>query len=233
VQEAIARGEIPESIPDVVSNPVIQQLKANLTALDAKLNDLKSKVGGNHPQYVSASAELAGVRTKLTEEMSTLAKTIGNNAILSKKREDQVKASLDAQRGKVLEMKKVRDDLAVLLREAENSQRAYDGAQARMTQTKLESQTTQTNVMVINEAVEPIEPSSPKMLLNTMFAIVIGVFLAVGLALLREMFDRIVRSEADLAETLGAPVLGVLGGARRSWRGRRNTIAPVSRATTS
>jgi len=219
VQDALSRGEIPESVPDVVSNPVIQQLKANLTSLEAKLNDLSSKVGKNHPQYVAASAELSGVRTKLRDEMGTIAKTIGNNAALSKKREDQIKASLDAQRAKVLEMKKVRDDLTVLVREVENAQRSYDGVMGRMTQTRLESQTTQTNVAVINEAIEPIEPSTPKILLNTVLSIVLGILFAVGLALLREMADRMVRSEEDLTESLGVPVLGVLGGARRgAWR---------------
>jgi chain length determinant protein EpsF len=220
VQEAIARGEVPESVPDVVASPVIQQLKANLTALEAKLNDLSSKVGTNHPQYLAATAELQGVRNKLKDEMSTVAKTIGNNSGLSKRREDQIKASLEAQRDKVLQMKKVRDDLTVLLREVENAQRAYDAAMGRMTQTRLESQATQTNVLVINEAIEPIKSSSPKILLNTVLSIVLGLMLAVAFALLREMSDRVVRSETDLRELLGLPVLGVLSQQRRGWRRR-------------
>lgn len=218
VQEAAARGEIPESVPDVVNNPVIQQLKANLTALDAKINDLSAKVGKNHPQFLAATAELNGVRAKLKDEMNTIAKTIGNNASLSKRREDQIKASLEAQRAKVLEMKKVRDDLTLLIREVENTQRAYDGAQGRMTQTKLESQTTQTNVVVINEAIEPIEPSFPKLWLNVLLSVILGVIFAIAVALLREMSDRIVRSEGDLADALGVPVLGVLGHEKRGWR---------------
>ena len=217
VEEAIARGEIPESVPDVVSNPVIQQLKTTLTSLDTKMHDLSSKVGKNHPQYIAVTAELAGVRNKLKEEMGTLAKTIGNNASISKRREDQMKASLDAQRAKVLAMKQVRDDLTVLIREVENAQRAYDAAQGRMTQTRLESQTTQTNVSVINEAIEPIEPSFPILWLNAILSVVLGLIFAIAVALLREMSDRVVRSEMDLTQTLGIPVLGILG---RGGRGR-------------
>jgi capsular polysaccharide biosynthesis protein len=87
-----------------------------------------------------------------------------------------------------------------------------------MTQTRLESQTTQTNIMVINEAIEPIEPSSPKLLLNTVLAVFLGTLLAMGLALLREMLDPVVRSQHDLVETLGLPVLGVLSADRpRTW----------------
>jgi chain length determinant protein EpsF len=216
VQEAIARGEIPDSIPDVVSNPVIQQLKTTLTGLESKLNDLSSKVGKNHPHYIAVTAEIAGVRSRLKEEMSILAKTIGNNAAISKRREDQVKASLEGQRARVLAMKQVRDDLTVLIREVENAQRAYDAAQGRMTQTKLESQTTQTNVSVINAAVEPIDPSWPKLWLNGILSVILGMIFAIAVALLREMGDRVVRSEMDLVETLGVPVLGILGRERRA-----------------
>ena len=104
----------------------------------------------------------------------------------------------------------VRDDLAVLMREAESAQKAYETAMGRMTQTKLESQTTQTNVLVINDAIEPTTPSSPKILLNTVLSIILGSMLAVGFALLREMSDRIVRAEVDLSQALGLPVLGVV-----------------------
>ncbi len=224
VQDFLARGQVPDTLPDVLSNPVIQGLKANQTQLQAKQNELSSKVGTNHPAYQATVAELDGVRKQLLAEMKTISSTLGSAASLAQKREDQIKASLAAQRARVLDMKKVRDDLTVLLREVENSQRAYDGAQGRMTQTKLESQSGQTNVMVINEAVEPIEHSSPKILLNTILSIILGSMLAVGFALLREMSDRIVRSETDLAESLGIPVLGVLGNERRGW-GRKSKPA--------
>jgi capsular polysaccharide biosynthesis protein len=49
--------------------------------------------------------------------------------------------------------------------------------------------------------------------------------LAVGFVLLREMSDRIVRSESELAEALGIPVFGVLD---REKRGRRR-VRPTAR----
>ena len=210
VQEAIARGQIPDSLPDVVNNPVIQALKTNVTALESKLADVSARVGKNHPQYIALTAELSGVRQKLKDEMGTAGRTIGDNASIYRQREEQVKASLEAQRAKVLAMKRLRDDLAVLMREAESTQRAYDTAMGRMTQTKLESQTTQTNVMVINDAIEPTAPSSPKLMLNTLLSVVLGLMLAIGFALLREMSDRIVRAEVDLSQAIGLPVLGVV-----------------------
>jgi len=227
VQDFVTRGQIPDTLPDVLSNPVIQNLKASLTQLEVKLNDISGKVGKNHPSYLSVVAEMDGVKRKLIEEMKTISTALANSASLAQKREDQIRGSLAAQRAQVLRMKEVRDEQAVLLRETENAQRAYDAAMGRMTQTRLESQTTQTNVAVINEAVEPIEPSFPKLILNVILAIVLGGMLAVGFALLRELSDRIVRSETDLAEALGVPVLGILGRERRGFMRSKPAVVAV------
>jgi uncharacterized protein involved in exopolysaccharide biosynthesis len=164
--------------------------------------------------------EIAGVKSKLLQEMKTISSTLGNAAALAQQREDQIRATLGAQRARVLQMKEVRDEQTVLLREVDSAQRAYDAAMGRMTQTKLESQTTQTNVMVINEAIEPIRQSFPKVILNVLLSIILGSMLAVGLALLREMSDRVVRSEVDITDALGVPVLGAIG--RQPRRLRRN-----------
>ena len=231
VQEFIAKGIVPDTLPDVLSNPVIQNLKVSLTQLEIKQNELINKLGKNHPARVAVSEEIEGVRRMMLEEMKRIAATLGNAAALAQQREDQIRQSLAAQRAKVLQMKEVRDEQAVLLREVENAQRAYDAAMARMTQTRLESQTEQTNVMVLNEAIEPLTPSFPKVFLNTALSVILGSMLAVGFALLREMADRIVRSESDAAEALGAPVLGVIG--RQPRRLRRPALPNARLAPTT
>jgi len=127
----------------------------------------------------------------------------------------------------VMSIKNQRDELAVLQREVENAQRAYDAVAQRLTQTSLESQTQQTNVVVLTPAVEPIEPSSPKLLLNSLLAVFLGTLLGVGCALLLETLSRRVRSAEDLAQALGLPVLGVLEPTRaaRRWFGRATRAA--------
>ncbi len=96
------------------------------------------------------------------------------------------------------------------MREAESAQRAYENITTRLTQTSPESQTTQSNVNILTEAVAPLKPSSPKILLNTALAFVASVILAVGLALLLEMRDRKVRDADDVMAVLPLPMLGVL-----------------------
>ena len=207
-QGQAARGA--DQLPDVLANPVVMQLKADLSRAESKLQELSTRYGDNHPQVIEAKASVADVRGKLRTEIGRVSGgvTVTNN--INRQREAEIRAQLDAQREKVAKLKAARDDASGLMREVESAQRAYENITTRLTQTSLESQTTQSNVNVLTEAVAPLKPSSPKLLLNTALAFVVSVILAVGLALLLEMRDRKVRDADDVMAVLPLPMLGVL-----------------------
>ena len=64
------------------------------------------------------------------------------------------------------------------------------------------------NVKVLSVSGIPTAPVSPNILLNTAIAAVIGFLLAVGLAFLREVLDRRIRTEEQVQQILDLPVLG-------------------------
>ena len=202
-----------EVLPEVLQSGLVQNLKAEVARQEAKLKDLSSQYGPNHPLVLRAVAEGQSLRAKLDSEVKRVAGGVGTNARVNVQRESEIRASLEAQKRKVLEIKKQRDELTVLQREVENAQKAYDLTAQRLIQTNLESQTQQTNIVVLNPAVEPVEPSFPKLPLNVVVSSVLGIMLGVGLALLLELFNRRVRSAEDIVDCLGLPVIGYLDAA--------------------
>ena len=210
MEEMFAKGSSMETLPEVLANGFIQSLKTELLREEAKLADLSEKLGTNHPQYKRAVAEVKNLREKLGKEIVSIANGIKNNARLAQGREAALKASLDAQKAKVMKLKQSRDEIPTLMREVESAQFAYDVALERYNQSAMHSRINQTNVVLLNPAVTPVKPSSPKVIRNMALSVVIGITLGIALALLFEMFDRRVRRGQDLLETLGVPVLGVL-----------------------
>ncbi len=209
-RERMAQGAQADRIQEVLNNPLINQLKADVTRNEARLQELSTRLGESHPQVVESRATLAELRSKLDAETRKVTSGVGVTSTINRQREAQVRNELEAQRAKVLRMKAVRDEGLVLQREVDNAQRSYDAILQRFTQTSLESQTTQSNVNLLAQAVPPVEPSSPKVLLNTLLSIFLGTLLAVGTALLLELMDRRVRNVDDVVGALGLPVLGVM-----------------------
>lgn len=218
-----AQGAQGDRLQEVLANPVIGSLKAELARSEARLKELGSRYGDRHPQVVEARASIAELRERIAAETQRVTSGVGVTDTINRQREAQVRRELENQRSKVLQMKAVRDEGMVLQREVENAQRVFDGLAARLNQTALEAQTSQSFAGVLTTALPPTEPSSPKILLNTALAVFLGLLLAVGVALLLELADRRVRSPDDAVAALGLPVIGTLPrpGAKRFLPGNR------------
>lgn len=229
-----------DRLQEVLSNPVIGSLKSDLSRAEAKLQELNSRYGDNHPQVVEARANIAELKSRVEAEVKRVTGGVGVAASINRAREADVRASLEAQRGKLLRMKALRDEGSVLLRDVENAQRAYDAIQTRLTQTNLESQTTLSNVNILTQAEVPLSPSSPKTYLNLLMSVFIGTVLGLLAAIGHELLDRRLRSAQDLTLMADLPLLGVIPGANaggaasaRGWRrllGRRVRVDAPNKA---
>jgi succinoglycan biosynthesis transport protein ExoP len=210
----------PEKLQDVMNNPVVAGLRTDITRQEARLQELGSRLGENHPQVRELRANLGELRNKLAVETSQVSGSVGVSDQINRSRESQLRSSLAEQRNKVLRMKAVRDEQNVLVRDVENAQKAYDQVMTRMSQTSLESHTTQTNVLLLNPANEPTSASSPRIQLNALLAVFVGTLLATGVALLLELMDRRVLTPQDVTQALDVPLIAVLPNrhpVRRWW----------------
>lgn len=218
-RQSQVRGGAADSMQEVLTNPLIAQMKGDLARAEGNLKMLNARLGDNNPQVVEARANVAELRGRLEAETRRVTSGVAVTNTITQQRLVEAQAAVDAQRSKVLRMKAVRDQSEVLVRDVENAQKAYEAVQARLTQTSLESQTTQSNVNVLTQATPPIDPSFPKLFINTLLALFVGSLLSIGVALLLEMLDRRVRSVQDLPATLGLPIIGILP---KPSAGRRN-----------
>jgi len=217
-----AQGASADRLREVLESPVVGGIKNDLSRAEARLQELNARLGDNHPQVLEAKATINSLRSRLDSETRRVTGSIGVAATINRQREAELRASLEAQRAKVQRLRALRDEGGILLRDVESAQRAYDAVLTRLTQTSLESQTTQSNIYMLAEAYPPVLPSSPKIVLNTALSLVLGILLAMGAALGLESLDRRVRGIDDVSTAMGLPLLGVMPGPdARGFLGRQ------------
>lgn len=201
---------LSESSQEVVSNPLIGALKADKSRQEAKLKELRVKYGPAHPQVAELQESVLELRAKIEAETKNVMASVTSNDRVMQSREGALKAAVEAQRQRVLNLKQQRDTAAVLIKDVENAQRAYDAVLNRLNMTNLESQSNQTNVSVLKIATPPADPTFPNVILNGFVALILGGVLGLAVAFLYEMSDRRLRSSIDVSDELGASLLAVI-----------------------
>lgn len=201
-----------DASPDVIANPMVQALKTDLLRAEAELQQLSTRVGPNHPQYIQQRAQVEALRARVHQEENRIVGGARNATAASAAREAALKRDLERQRQRVIELRDARAQAATLIRDVDTAQKAYEAAQQRYFVNKVESGARMTNVNVLSPAVEPTRPAKPKKVLNIALGLIVGLCLGLGAVFLLELMDRRVRSSDDLVITLGetAPLLGQL-----------------------
>ncbi|QXP89424.1 chain length determinant protein EpsF [Methylococcus capsulatus] len=213
---AAARGGV-DALPDLLQNPALQALKAELARAEARLAEVGSRYDWNHPQRRAVAAEVASLRQRLAAEVANATGAIERAAELARQRVADLERAVVEQRKRILALGAEQDKLSVLKREVENAQRVYDAALQRASQLQLESRLEGTNIVVLSPAVPPLKPSKPKVALNLALSVILGSGLGLAFVLLFEFKDRRIRSAEDVIDELGLPLLAEMPPERTAW----------------
>lgn len=204
------RSGSAETLPEVLQNPVIQSLKQNLTSLEQRIAQRGASLGQNHPEMQRMRQEAASLRSQLRREIETVSGGVTRLDQINAQREAQLRAEYEKQRARVLEIKGARDQIAVLQRDVESAQRAYEDLRQKQSSARIESNVTQSSVVLIAEATPPILPSSPNLKRNALIAAVLSTLLGLGSIFLFEFLQGRVRVVDDLERATGGAVLGTI-----------------------
>ena len=204
------RNSGSESSPDILFNAAIQGLKAQLSAAETKLTEASAIVGKNHPARLQLEAQIGEIKQQIAAESRRV--TSGTSTINrgSLQKLAELKAQVDEQKKKLMSLRADRDQVAFVIRDVDTAQRAYDVVSSRVSQFTIESQNNQANTRLLSPAVEPLEPSKPRILVGIIGSILGGIVVGMLGALGWELLDRRVRDPEDLMVLAGVPVIGVL-----------------------
>jgi capsular exopolysaccharide synthesis family protein len=171
-----------DSLPQVVSNPTITSLKPQVRRLQAQYANLSTAFNSQYPKLAELKAELFEASGSLDREIAGVAKSIKRDYQSAVDQEKKLRAEIDDEKERDLALNDASLQDAVLSREVETNRDLYKSVLARMEQIQVGEQAPVTNVSVVDRAVSPPFPSTPKALrdlaISALFALVCGIILA-------------------------------------------------------
>jgi tyrosine-protein kinase Etk/Wzc len=213
------------AFPTFLQNEAIADILQELIAADRAKTELLVRVTPSHPDMIAVDSRIA----QLEEQLGA----IGRNYLSSL--DDQI-ASLDAvlaRFGSELEQIPEKEvQFARLERQMTLLAELYTMLQTRLKEAEVAEAVEDPAVRVVETAILPIEPVSPRPLRNMALAGILGLMLGVGLAFVREYMDTRLHSSDQIEHLYGLPTIArvpemSLG---NGTGGRRNALVTLTKA---
>lgn len=196
--------------PDVLNSPTIQRLKERETDLQRELADLGTRYGAKHPKMIKITAELHGLRSKMTDEINKVVEGLSNEVAVARAKLAALKGGLGRLENDAIDINQQEIKLRELEREAQSKRELHQTFLIRYRETSARQEMIEPVARIVSYAEPPRRPSFPKPVKILAIATMLSGLIAVAAALVLEALRRNFETAEEVEKVTGARCLGVL-----------------------
>ncbi len=191
LRTSIEAGKSTDTLDAIARSESIQRLKATESQIRGQISDLSTRLLEGHPQMKALRAQLSGIREQVQAESLRVAASLDNEAAVARERETQLLAQLNTLKADTARSGEDEVGLKALEREATAQRQLLETylARYREASSRLDKNASPADARVISTAIEPQEPSFPKVLPITIVAILSTLILSAVAVMLAELFS--------------------------------------------
>jgi succinoglycan biosynthesis transport protein ExoP len=203
-----SKGDI-QSIPELTGSAVLTQLRQKQTELNWRAAELQNKVGERHGYVIAIREELAGINKQVAAEAEHILGNMKNGYDLAVRREQSVQAALQKLTG-ALGNSESYVKLQQLRRVADTDRNLYQSYLSQYNDIAQRRTLQDASARIISPATLPTSPSSPRRKLLYGLGGMTGLGGGLLLAFLLEYFRRGIKTGAEIEQSFGLPVVGII-----------------------
>lgn len=190
--------EMIESLPSILSNAMIQQLKTDYVALQRQYSEASKKFGIKHPKMVELGSQIGLMKHKIALEVKKNVNSLMTEYKVAQSKEATLTEALESQKKEALELNRKAIEYKILERDAESNRQMYNILINKLKEVDLSSDLKGTDIRVIDPAQIPGSPIGPKRGFNILFAAFIGLGLGMVFAFFLEYIDTSMKTPEDI-----------------------------------
>ena len=185
INQLVAAGN-PADVAQIVSSPLIVQLRTQQATLLAQEGDLNSRYGPLHPKLVAIQEQKRDLDIKIAQEVNRLAASAANDVMVTKAHLNSLIASLGGTEDTARSQNMARVQLQALESNASSTRSMYEAFVQRLRQSQNLDEAQTPESRVISAAPVPLRPAGPKRMLIVGASLPLGLILGILAALVVE-----------------------------------------------
>ncbi len=220
ISQLVAAGN-PADVAQIVSSPLIIQLRTQEAALLAQQADLNSKYGPLHPKMQATEEQKRDLDAKIAQEVGRLAASAGNDVMVARAHLNSLQGSLGGTESTAHEQNMARVQLQAMESNATSTRTMYEAFVQRLRQSQNLDDVQTPESRIISSAAVPLYSAGPSRMLIVGASLPLGLLLGILAALLVEKLGPLmpVRVNGAPRAALVPPAKGSAPRAMTVWNG--------------
>ncbi len=218
-------GVRDSSLPQISSNPVVQELTKRLAEVKAEISQTRAIYGTSHPNTQKLQNQADELQVQLNAQRAEIIRDMKTSYTAAQAREHLMQGQMQGASKQMT----VLAQYNALKKESDASTQLYQALYQRIKEAAIAAATKSSNVRVVDRARVLDAPTRPHRRQNIGIGLLVGVFGGVVMAFLLEGMDTRIRTPEDIKRCLGADsvsVVPVIGNGERigqvgSWQPSR------------
>jgi capsular exopolysaccharide synthesis family protein len=195
---------------DSLSNNAITALRTKRAEIASEYANLLTKFEPGYPAAKALASQVTELDRAIQQEEGRVRQGASKTYADARTREADLRQRVNALVGNALDLRRRTIQYNMHQRDADTNRQLYDALLQRYKEIGVAGGIGTNNIMIVDSAQLPLEPSSPKLLLNLLIALVIGAGLSAASVLALEQIDEAIKDPSEVVKAIGVPNLGTI-----------------------
>jgi len=161
-----------------------------------------------YPQAQAIQSQVNELDRAIAREEARVSGSVRAEYQQARAREDALRQRVNALKGDYLDLRRRSIQYNIYQQEVDTNRALYDGLLQRFKEIGVAAGVGVNNVAIVDVAMPPEKPSSPRLLLNLLVSILAGLGLGAALAFGLEQLDEAISDPSEVQRRLGLSLLG-------------------------
>ncbi len=193
---------------EALQNQAINNLRQRRAELASEYERLMVQFEPGYPQARAIKSQMDQLDRSIVREEGRVSGSLEADYQQALERERSLGARVEQLKSSFLDLRRRSIQYNIFQQEVDTNRVLYDGLLQRFKEIGVAGGVGINNISVVDPADIPQKPSSPRLLVNLVIALLAGLGLGVAIALALEQIDEAIEDPGEVERRLGLPLLG-------------------------
>jgi len=189
---------------------LIQNLRLQQATLQGQLDELSTKFGPAYPKLDEIRGNINAINKAIQDETQRIEGRAQSDYEVSEKVEDGARSIFNEEKQDADRLNDKAIEYMIVRQEAEQSRELYETLLSHLKEAGVLEGLRSSNISIVDPARVPSKPSKPNVPMNLALALVGGLFLGCGSAIIVDIRDNKIRDLRELEAAVGKAPIGIL-----------------------